>query len=83
MLVATVNGSCFMEPTLEMSPISTLKDLTESSVGNMVSGLTVALKGQGGGGITKLTVMMERDLEFIWERSQLYAIPGSQVKERK
>jgi len=33
-----VNGSCFMEPMLKMSTISTLKDLTEAYVGLMVSG---------------------------------------------
>ena len=42
-----MNGSCFMEPTLEMSTTSTLKDLTEASVGKMVSGYTIALKGGG------------------------------------
>ena len=39
-----MNGSCFMEPTLNMSAISTLKDLTEASVGPTVSGHTIALE---------------------------------------
>ena len=42
-----MNGGCFMEPILKMSTILTLKDLTEASVGPMVSGYTIALKGKG------------------------------------
>lgn len=42
------NGSCFMEPILKMSAISTLEDLTEASVGSMVSGYTIALQGKEG-----------------------------------
>ena len=36
-----MNGSCFMEPTLKMSATSTLKDLTEASMGPMVSGFVM------------------------------------------
>ena len=43
-----MNGSCFMEPTLKMSAISTLKDLTGAYVGLMVSGYTIALQGESG-----------------------------------
>ena len=63
-MLGVVNSSCFMEPLLKMSAISTPKDLTEASVGSMVSGYTIALEGKEGLE-TKLTVMIEQDLKFI------------------
>ena len=59
-----MNGSCFMEPMLKISAISTLKDLTEVSVGSMVSGYTIPLQGEEGR-VTKLTVLKEQDLQLI------------------
>ena len=43
-----MNGSCFMEPILKITAISTLKDLTEVSVESMVSGYTIALEVKEG-----------------------------------